>query len=312
MDKPSYPHRSIASLESLALALNMELSELCELKDSSDSLYYVVQKKVKKDGSVRLVYDVKPKLKKLHGKICDLFLKEVSYPDYLQGGLKKRSYLSNAAKHCDSEIIFSEDITNFFPSISKKVVIEIWMGFFCFSEEVAEFLSELLTYKEFLVQGAKPSGYLCNLALWNRESNLVTELKSKGFIYTRYVDDITVSCHRVCSNEEKSEVIRKIYSLISTIGAKPNRRKHKIMHKGSHQSVHGVNVSRCKPTMSKEKRKAIRAAVHQCEREFDSDKYKKSYHSLYKRTLGRVNHLGQIHPKSALELKERLSRVRPR
>lgn len=120
-----------------------------------------------------------------------------------------------------------------------------------------------------------------------------------------------VSSNKEINNKEKQEIIGKIYSLFSSVEARPNRRKHKIMHKGNRQSVNNLNVSKTRPTLSKEKRNNIRAAVFQCEQEFNLEKstykYKKKFYSV----MGLVNYLKQFHARQANILLKRLNNIRP-
>ncbi|EKO3674028.1 RNA-directed DNA polymerase [Vibrio metschnikovii] len=311
MKKPSYPHAPIGELDKLALALGVTLNELETLTAQSSDLFFLTQEIIKPDGSRRLTYDARPGLKAIHGKICETFLKRVNYPDYLQGSIKRRDYLTDASRHVGSKVLISEDITNFFPSISKKVVHEMWVGVFGFSNAVAQYLAELVTMNGFVVQGAKTSSYICNLVLWNREARLVNRLKAKGLIYTRYVDDITVSSKRLVGKKEKSEVVNSIYSMFRSIGAKPNRGKHKIMPRNARQDVHGVNVNKNQPTMPKVKRNQIRAAVHQCEIDFLNNPNSTEYVSAFNSAMGRVITLGRMHKSEAKKLRDRLAAVKP-
>lgn len=311
MNKPYYPHKPIGDLTRLALALGIELDDLLKLKEQSDSLFFQTRKITKPDGSHRITYDARPSLKTIHGKICEAFLKKVHYPNYLQGSLKKRDYITDAIKHTSSKVLISEDVTNFFPSISKKVVHEVWVGVFGFSNEVAECLADLVTFQEAVPQGAKTSSYICNLALWDREAELVDELQKNELVYSRYVDDITVSSKRILSKKEKSAVVSKIYALLRSIGTRPNRKKHKIMPRNSRQEVHGVNINRTKVTMPKKKRDQIRSAVHECEKEHSRAPHSQEYQDLFNSTLGRVNSMGRLHKREADKLRNRLTLVKP-
>ena len=311
MNRISYPHASIGELDKLALALGVSLNDLESITASSNDLFFLTREIKKPDGSLRSTYDVKPSLKRLHGNICEAFLKRVECPDYLQGSIKRRDYLTDASKHVGSKVLISEDITNFFPSISKKVVHEMWVGVFGFSNTVAECLAELVTMNDFVVQGAKTSSYICNLVLWNREAKLFSRLKSKGLTYTRYVDDITVSSKRLVSQKEKSEIVNSIYSMFRSIGAKPNRKKHKIMPRNTQQDVHSVNVNKDKPTMPKVKRNQIRAAVHRCEVVFKENSNSSDYSSLFNSVMGRVNTMSRMHKSEASKLRLRLLQVKP-
>lgn len=308
---PHYPHQPIANLNSLSLALGLTLSELLNLVNSADD-YFVLQKEIlKSDGSKRQTYDVKPELKRVHERIKSIFLKQIEYPSFLHGSLKGKDYLSNIQQHTGQRVIISEDVSNFFPSISKKIVHEVWAGVFGFSNEVASCLTELVTLNGFLVQGAKPSSYLCNLVLWNREVELVSYLSGKGYSYTRYVDDITISSPNNISKQEIADIITRTYSMLKTIGVKPNRQKHRVMPNGRNQAIHRVNVNSGKPTLPKEERYKVKAAVYECEQIYGKRSTTLAYRKLYNRTMGRVNNLKRIHPSEGAKLRSRLLTVKP-
>lgn len=307
----SYPHKPIASLEKLAICLGISVSELIVLQQNSNEYFFLCKRKQKDDGSFRDTYDVKQPLKEIHGKIVNRFLRNLNYPEYLQGGIKKRDCISNAKQHVKSNVIISEDITNFFPSISKKIIYQVWTGFFHFSHEVAECLSELITFNGFLVQGCKASGYLCNLILWDREYQLFQKLQKKGLTYTRYVDDVNISSPYYLNNKEKAEIVGNIVSLFQSVGARSNRKKHKIMHKGSVQTINKMNVTSKRPTISKKERSNIRAAVYECEVKFQKEKNSDEYKKLFSSTQGRVQYMERLHSKEADKLLRRLKLVQP-
>lgn len=306
-----YPHQPIASVEKLAIVLNTTVAELNFLSENADKFYFKVKSVPKADGSVRDTYDVNERLKTIHAKIVKAFFRVIAYPEYIQGGIAHRDYLSNTALHTAKSVVISEDITNFFPSVNRQVVYQVWSGFFKFAPVVCECLTNLVTYQGFLVQGSRTSGYLCNLIFWNREPLLVDYLTKQGFVYSRFVDDITISSTKPVTVEQKTKVIAKVYGLLQSCGVKPNRRKHRVMSKGTMQKVHRVNVTAKKPTFDKQERHSIRAAVHECELNFSKSKSSLEYEKLFNRTMGRVQKLKRLHKNEADKLLVRLLDVKP-
>jgi hypothetical protein len=310
--RPSYPHEPIGSIDVLSKVFGLEKDELIEIANNSNQ-YFFVAKKVEKEGkSVRLTYDVKPELKRIHEKICRHFLKKVDYPNYIQGGVKGKDYVSNCRIHSNKKVVLKEDVSNFFPSISKKIIYEVWTGFFNFPNEVAQVLAELVTLDGRLVQGGKASGFLCNLIFWEREPKLVSEFAQKGYVYTRFVDDITVSCTRNISKDEQQYIIRKIYGMLKSVDANPNKFKHKVMSNGVKQQLHNVNLNAETPTLPKAERLKIKTAVFQCEKEHGSNMNPVEYKKLFDRTMGRVNTLCRMHPEKGKALKIKLRKVKPK
>lgn len=311
LKRPKYPYKPIGSIESLSKVLGLTKDELIALACKSNKCFFIAKRVEKEDKSIRLTYDVKPELKRVHEKICCSLLKKVNYPSYIQGGVKGKDYLSNCQIHTNKKVVIKEDISNFFPSISQNIVHQVWAGFFNFPNDVSQLLTELVTFNGYLVQGGKSSGFLCNLALWNRESKLVADLSEKGYEYSRLVDDITVSCTRNISKEEQSYIIGKIYGMLKSIGANPNKSKHKIMSNGIRQQLHRVNLNTDRPTLSKSARAKIKTAVFQCERAHTNNINPIQYKRQFESTMGRVNTLNRMHPTMGKQLIERLQKIKP-
>lgn len=309
--RPTYPHEPIGGIDALSKVFGLEIAELIGITNNSNQYFFVAKKAKKKDGSIRLTYDVKPELKRIHEKICSHLLKKVDYPDHIQGGVKGKDYVSNCRIHTNKKVVLKEDVSNFFPSISKKIVHEVWTGFFNFPNDVAQVLAELVTLDGFLVQGGKASGFLCNLIFWERESKLVSEFAQKGYVYTRFVDDVTVSCTRNISKNEQQYIIRTIYGMLKSVDASPNKSKHRIMSNGVNQHLHRVNLNAEIPTLSKDERAKIKTAVFQCEQAHENNMNPVEYEKLFNSTMGRVNTLWRIHPKKGSVLKIRLRKVKP-
>ncbi|MDK4536581.1 reverse transcriptase family protein [Kingella kingae] len=314
MNNPTfyYPYKPIANLEKLAISLGISLEELIYLKSNSDSFFFLHKRKQKADGTFRDTYNVKPRLKIIHAKIAKHFFKILNYPEYLQGGIAKRSCITNANQHIGAEILIKEDISNFFPTVSKKIVYQVWTDFFHFSHDVADYLSELVTYKGYLVQGCKVSGFLCNVILWQREMDLVRGFQKQGLTYTRFVDDVTVSTKRKLGKKTQQEIISKIYSLFRSIGVNANRKKHQSMLKGTQQTVNNINISTKNLTLPKNKQKEIRSAVFQCERAFEIEKNKSNYEKIFNSVQGKVLYLHQFNQNQANHLLMRLNKIQPK
>jgi Reverse transcriptase (RNA-dependent DNA polymerase) len=312
-NQPYYKLPPIGSIKSLSDMLGVKPEELVELAQNSDSLYKIASQKVKPDGTIRVTYDANYKLKKIQKKIKRYILDNVFYPLYIQGGIRDpenpRDYVNNARIHADKLIVISDDISGFFPSISKSVVRKIWQYLFNFPEDVACCLTELTTKDNELPQGASTSSHIANLVFWDLESELVQEFKSKGYEYTRFIDDVNVSSNDFLDDQEKSLIIKNIHDMFGRKGVKSNRRKLKIYTKGSGIRIHRLNAERSRITLPKRKRNAIRAAVKECEVAYRNDMASNEYMRLLRSVFGRVRHLKQFHAVSGNHLLNRLSQI---
>tara|TARA_R110000823_G_scaffold32147_1_gene90799 strand:+ start:1611 stop:2183 length:573 start_codon:yes stop_codon:yes gene_type:complete len=187
----------------------------------------------------------------------------------------------------------------------------MWQYFFCFSPDVASVLVRLTTRQGFLYQGASTSSYIANLIFWDVEPELATLLREKGYTYSRFVDDVTVSTNRSMSNSDKRRVIAMIYGMFMKKGCKPNRRKHKLYTLREPAMVHNLNVNAGRATLNKKERARIRAAVKECSLRFPGEGSRADYLDLFQSTRGRVARLKRLHPGEGARLMAQLLKVKP-
>lgn len=229
------------------------------------SRMYTVAKRVQKeDGTVRVLYDTRQPLKAVLQRINSQFLRKVQYPPYLTGGVPGKDYISSAKLHGNAKLVIKEDIRTFFPTVDAGVVLDIWQCFFGFSPDVAQLLTLITTRDGHLEQGAPTSGYLANLALWDVEPRVVTQLARECGItgYSRHVDDICMSTQTVISSSQKARAISLVYGMLANKGLAPKRVKHITKHGGQQIQVLNLVANR-KPTLPASQQARIRAAVHQ-------------------------------------------------
>lgn len=303
LECPVYPFPPIGSRAALARMLQCTLAELESVESSTARLYREVTQ-LKKDGSYRLCFDAKSPLKSMHGRIQCLILKKVSYPSYLMGGLadreNPRDYVRNANAHAGARVIVNEDIAGFFPATSDRVVFDIWKHVFHFPPEVAKTLTRLTTHAGQLPQGAKTSSYLANLVFAALEPRLVEKLRSMGFEYTRYIDDMTISSKTDKTAAEIGVAIGLLASMVRRYGLTLKRKKHSIAYAGQRMEVTGLVIGKSGAGLRHAKRSNIRALVHQCEIETPADPM------AQRRAASLVGQYARLHPGKGQALKQRL------
>ena len=289
---------SIANISSLASLLDITVAELIFLSNNVEKFWQPGAKKSKGNGDVRVTHDAKPRLKMIHEKIKNKLLKQAYYPIYMHGGIvdhdNPRGARNHATIHCNKAILVSEDIKNFFPNCDYKNIHSIWQGFFCMKPEIAEILTKLTTYQGVLPQGWKTSSYLAHLVFYDVEPSLVEYLSKRQISYSRYIDDITISSSRPLSNKQKTKIIAKVYSTLFSKGHNPNRTKQNIFSpsvNGKGKTVTGLTIDGKKPTINKEKRNELRAAVHKLSARFHTEK---NTHGYYKEWMSVKSKVGQI------------------
>ena len=305
----------IGHIDALASMLSISTPDLLSITDSVDEFWIPGKTLRKKSGEPRPTSNARKPLKDLHEKIKNRLLKTVEYPYYLLGGISDsmtpRDYKRHATIHSGKYVLISEDVRDFFPSTHFQVVHSMWKRLFNIHSEVATVLTSLTSYKNTLPQGWKTSGYLANLVFWDLEPFLVEMLERRGFVYSRFMDDITVSSRQRMNAAEKSFVVSEIYKMLSLRGYRPNRKKHRIASSNSRMEVTGLNVNRNNPSLPKKERNNIRALVHQCENHYEHDRTSKHYKVVWNRISGKVGMLTRFHMAEGGRLRQRLREVKP-
>jgi len=284
-------------------------AELLAIAGKASSLYRIAGRRKKPDGSERILLDALFPLKSIQARIQCMLLKRVSFPVYLQGSIKDRGQASNARQHVGSRLVITEDIENFFPTMSAKVVFQIWNRFFNFPPHVADCLTKLTTKDGSLPQGAKTSPLLANIVFWQRERDLVLSLQKRGIVYTRLVDDITCSTKRDLPPAEVTRVIRQVRYLAASLGFRIKRKKETIAH-SNERMVATKLVVNAKLSLTTAQRARIRAAVHACVKASLSSQPLSD--RVYNRASGQLAYLAQHHPTEGTDLREQLRKARRR
>ncbi|MFM5229646.1 reverse transcriptase family protein [Aeromonas media] len=320
--------KKISSLVNLCAALGIDESELEAARSMPSSQRYVEKKVPKSSGGERTVFIPHPLIKKIQRRINNrVFSKIVVWPYYLFGSVPsdievshhdeilKRDYISCAGQHCKSKSILKYDIENFFDNIHYDLVYELFTEFFKYSDDVAKVLSDLCCINGVnghVVQGAPTSSYLASLCLWDVEYKVVKRLERKNLVYTRLVDDITVSSKIHGYNFENAQ--KAIEEMILNKDLPINKSKSKSFGISSEPlSVHGLRVNFNTPRLPSDEVGRIRASVKNIELRASTNNFRtsKAYRKAFERSLGRVHKLARVGHEAHKKLRDRLLKIQP-
>lgn len=309
--RPFYSNNPIHSLSALSRFLGFDETFLLELASTANSRYRLAKPIVKADGSIRQPFDALEPLKEVHRRLKKKMFSKVVFPKYLTGSLKGCDYRVNASLHVKAKIIICEDIEGFFPTTSATVVFDIWRNFFGFSEEVSNILTKLTALDGALPQGAITSSYLANLAFWRLEPDLHELLDGRGIVYSRYVDDITISSKHFLNTEQKTEYIALIYGMLRKIGYRAKRRKHEIATSAKPMFTTKLMVN-SKVSLTPKERANIRAAVFQLEQKINAGICNAEIIKKLNSVAGQVSKLTRFHATEGIALMNRIKLLRQR
>ncbi|WP_163373420.1 reverse transcriptase family protein, partial [Enterobacter hormaechei] len=212
-----------------------------------------------------------------------------------------------------AKTILKVDIKNFFDNIHRDIVYSIFQRVFKFKGEVLNYLTDICCYDHKIVQGALTSSYIASLCLFDLEHNVVNRARRKQLVYTRLVDDITVSSKLVGYN--MNQILEHIKSMLDEKDLPLNEDKTQV-HNISTESlkVHGLRISFNEPRLPSDEVGRIRASVHNLEQLAKKNNSITSiaYRLEYNRCVGRVNKLGRVKHGKYKILSAKLKLIQPK
>jgi len=253
----------IQSGPQLAERLSLSRDELREEARTAGSRYHVYP--LLMGRKKRWIEAPDSQLKALQRRLLDRVLYRLKPTRYAHGFIKGRSIVSNANEHCGREWVISLDIKDFFPSVARPKVISV-LSELLGDEEECELIADLVTRRGRLPQGAPTSPHLANLAVRSLDRKLGELAKGFDWNYTRYADDMSFS-----GDVECSEVLFGAKKLVQADGFKLSERKTTVRGQHQRQLVTGLVVNG-KVALPREKRRLVRAMLHQLDRRGDVDK----------------------------------------
>ena len=129
-------------------------------------------------------------LKKANVLLNKLFGK---WPEFMHGGIKKRSCISHAKCHVGKHCVITIDIKACFDSITEAMVAPVIQKHLKLEEGLCTRLLAKLFHDGRLAQGFATSNFICNLYLLSPLSVLHDKFQSQGLAFSNYVDDLAIS-----------------------------------------------------------------------------------------------------------------------
>lgn len=169
-------------------------------------------------------------------------------------------------------------------------------------------------------QGAPTSGAICNLvandlldknilAYMKQLDNLFGLKDTRRFVYSRYSDDLTISCGLELNYESKKGIVNQITKIAQDAGYRINKKKTSITPGHYRRVLLGV-VCNQKPNYSKDNYYRMRAIIHNCavhgfESQLERSK-QESVDSMVAWLRGNVNWAVQINEQKGSKLQGEL------
>lgn len=295
----------IFSSEHLAHVVGVPWIELIRLLTDRASNYSTFRISKRRGGS-RVIEAPAHTLKHIQRYVRRNVTSRMTPSDNAHGFRRGRSIITNARPHVGASLVVRYDIANFFGSV-KEDVVRAQFKRAGYSGAVAETLTQICTLRGTLPQGAPTSPDLANLAAIRLDQRLQGLAEKRGFVYTRYADDLTFSG----SGTEEAAVRRAIEYIIRDSGFAPNEAKTAYISRGAQQRVTGLVVNE-KLNWPRDTRRWLRQELYYLEKHGqDQHAKRRGYQRARYREFiyGHVYALFAVRPDEALGYLERLDRV---
>jgi len=312
-----YSAKPIGSIAKLATALGFTESFLRRVDNRTSDYYTEFTKPVK--GKDRELAEPKPHLKTLQKRINTRIFSHVKFPPYLHGGIKTidpRDFISNASQHCKSETAITLDIKGFFPSITTAQVENVFKNLLNFPDDVSGLLANILTLNGSVPQGSPTSSYISNLVMWEKECRLVARFEGRGLIYTRLIDDMTISSKSRIPEKLVTKIIEEVAGMLQHYNYTLHPKKKNIFSK--HDPEHlmlitGLWLNRGAPKLLKKNRTDISHGVIAAKRMAQQPDmiFDPKYHAVHATCSGKVALLQRLGHTRAIRLRKILNAIEP-
>lgn len=218
----------------------------------SKEKFYREFKIPKRKGGWRHLIEPNEELKTLQQELLNFFSKTLSIkPHYnAHAFIEHKDAYTNAEVHKDSNYIIKFDFLDFFPSITKELLIQqlhkISLFHLC-GEEFIKNLAEIATYKDCLPQGSPLSPYLSNIVMVEFDFTIQKFMKNNdmpNYKYSRYADDLTFSAKTPGKFKELQESIQNILDYQYQSKIKLNKKKTQILKITNKCFITGVKLNK--------------------------------------------------------------------
>jgi RNA-directed DNA polymerase len=299
----------------LAAAMGISLGQLRFLAFSrrvSTVSHYVRFQIPKKTGGMRAISAPLPRLKQAQQWILDRILDQVVLHPSAHGFRRGRSIVTNAQPHVHPEVVINLDVQDFFPTISYQRVKGVFASL-GYSEAVATILGLICTEPDItqveldsrnyyiaqgarhLPQGAPSSPALTNILCRRLDRRLDGLAKSRGFIYTRYADDLTFSTRDKNRLRDIGNILQGAKAIVAHEGFQIHPDKTRVLRPSQHQEVTGIVVNE-KLNVDRSTLHKFRATLHHIEKDGLAGKSWGQGQDLLLAIEGFANYVAMVNP----------------
>ncbi|WP_104126696.1 reverse transcriptase family protein [Cryobacterium sp. Y57] len=223
---------------------------------------YETIKRKKDDGSFRFISSPRPDLMHAQRWLLEHVLGNLDLHEAAFAYRKGVSIVHCAEVHVGAKWLVKMDLHNFFGEISESRVYSVFRNLNLsplLSFEIARICTRVPSEAEMtgkvrlfsaysqhaegvLPQGAPTSGAIANAVATALDVKLDAIASRRGFVYTRYSDDLTMSTHEKISRDDASKLIADFARAIHGAGFRVHSNKTRVITPGARKVVLGLLV----------------------------------------------------------------------
>ena len=178
-------------------------------------------------------------LKAIQRRILYL-LQRVIRPEWLISGEKQKCYIDNGKAHLNGKYVLTIDIKKFYDNCTREPVYQFFVQKLETSPDVAEILTNIITYNGGIPTGCPTSQIMAFYAYSDMFSEIFDLAKQHGCKFTLYVDDMTFSSKEPFSSHQLSQMIDRV---LRKYGHKPKYPKVKYYGPSDYKPITGTVVT---------------------------------------------------------------------
>lgn len=178
-------------------------------------------------------------LKAIQRRILYL-LHRVIRPEWLISGEKQKCYIDNGKAHVDGKYVLTIDIKKFYDNCTREPVYQFFVQKLKTSPDVAEILTNIITYNGGIPTGCPTSQIMAFYAYSDMFSEISDLAKQYGCKFTLYVDDMTFSSKKPFSPDQLRQLIDRV---LRKYGHKPKYPKVKYYGPCDYKPITGTVIT---------------------------------------------------------------------
>lgn len=160
-------------------------------------------------------------------------------PEWLISGEKGKSYIDNGMAHRSNSYALTIDIKSFYDNCKREYVYRFFKEKLLTSPDVAEILTNIVTYNGLVPTGCPTSQIIAYYAYEDMFNEIATIAKEYCCTFTLYVDDMAFSSTTPFDYKKLS---REIDIALRKYGHKPKYKKVKYYKKGAPITITGTVI----------------------------------------------------------------------